>query len=529
MKDMTNGFLDAVHEQVEAHPDRIAFGDTDGEEITYRELWEGSDDLACDIRVAGTSDGPVMVYGHKSPCMIVAFLACLKAGHAYVPTDCHVPEGRVANILAQLDAGLAVAVAPLPDSVTSSRSDMLVIDDAAIRASLGKVASGTCRTPEPTWRVTGEDTQYVIFTSGSTGAPKGVEVSANDVANFMGWDQSLFDGSPMPHVFLNQALLSFDLSVTELVGALTTGGRVVALTGACESDLGRCFSEMSSSGITCWVSTPTFASMCLADPSFEERLLPRLTHFFFCGEPLRPDVVRRLHGRFPKARIINAYGPTESTVAVTSCDVSEMGEADALPVGRPRPGTRMIIKDVETGAPLPAGSQGEIVICGDTVAKGYLGQPDRTATVFGTMECDGRSIRTYRTGDLGVIDADGVVWCSGRLDSQVKLHGYRIELGERESMLQDKPGVELAAVVVRSRHGIADHLEAHVQLEDGVPEDSYAWSKEMRAVLGRDLPGYMVPRRIIVDRELPVTPNGKVDRKRLMATSDHPRMAAIPR
>lgn len=513
-----NGFLAAIHAQAEAHPGRECWRNTSGRALTYGELWDASDELACRLRerCQGAAGGaPLLVYGHKSPLMPVCFLACLKSGHAYVPCDAHVPAGRVTSILSQLPAAPALAVGELPDLSALGR-EVEAIGGGELTACLEAARRGVVRRPDPAWEVSGDETQYIIFTSGSTGTPKGVEVTAADVANFMPWDQSLFADAAEPHVFLNQALLSFDLSVTELVGALTTGGRIVALTADVTEDARELFDALAASEATCWVSTPTFASICLAEPAFGHAMMPALTHFFFCGEPLRPDVVRGLAERFPDATIINAYGPTESTVAVTAMPVAVGPDTKELSVGVPRPGTTLLVLDRQTGEPVGEGERGEVLICGDTVAKGYLNRPDKTAAAFGERELDGRVVRTYRTGDLGHVDAEGRLWVSGRIDDQVKVHGFRIELGEVECAIQDEPGIELVAVIVRTRHGIPDRLEAHVELAGEAPTDLYVWGKALRERLAHRLPSYMVPRRIVVEDEMPKTPNGKVDRRAVM-------------
>ena len=510
-----NGFLDAVCRMAARYPDRTCVANTSGRSITYRELWDASDELACVLAEHVGGREPLMVYGHKSPLMPIAFLACMKSGHAYVPTDVHVPAGRVSDIESQLGDAPVLAVGDLPDLGRPVGQ----IGGDVIMGCLETARSGAARRPVACRPVSGDETQYIIFTSGSTGAPKGVEVTSADVANFMPWDQSLFAEADSPRVFLNQALLSFDLSVTELVGALSQGDSILALTADVEQDMGSLFEALGASGVTCWVSTPTFASVCLADPSFCEELLPKLTHFFFCGEPLRPDVVRRLRERFGRARVINAYGPTESTVAVTAGVVEPGPDDTELSVGVPRPGTTIVIADRQTGAELPAGVEGEVLICGDTVAKGYLNRPEKTAAAFGERRVAGRTLRCYRTGDLGRLDDQGRLWVRGRIDSQVKVHGYRIELGEVETALSEVEGIELVCAIVRTRHGVPDRLEAHVQLEGERPADLYAWGKAVRERLGTRLPAYMVPRRIVVDDELPVTPNGKVDRRRVMAAA----------
>lgn len=512
--DVRNEFLASIYAQVQAHPQRVCWRATQGDALTYQELWDSSDELACSLHELIPSHAPLLVYGHKSPSMVLCFLACLKSGHAYVPCDTHVPPQRVSAILSQLPHAPVLAVEDMPNL---GEKDPLpeIISASHIDTCRSRAADGQVRRPQSSWSVAGSQTQYIIFTSGSTGTPKGVEITADDVAHFMPWDQSLFADAQSPAVFLNQALLSFDLSVTELVAGLTTGSTVVALTSEVLEDPRVLYDEMAYSGATCWVSTPTFASACLADPSFSHELMPRLSHFFFCGEPLRPDVVRNLHERFPEVAIINAYGPTESTVAVSAVRVETMGDVQVLPVGHARPGTTFVIIDPETGSELPHSTSGEVLICGDTVAKGYLGKPEQTAAVFGERDVAGHTIATYRSGDLGMLDEDGMLWVSGRRDDQVKIHGFRIELGEIEATLQAEPDIKLVSVIVRTRHGIADRLEAHVELVGERPADAYAWGKALRTRLAQRLPTYMVPRKIVVEDALPTTPNGKVDRKAL--------------
>lgn len=510
-----NAFLEAVGKAATLRPESVAFVNTDGDQLTYGELWNASDELACRLRDAyGKDKSPVMVFGHKSPLMLVSFLACAKSGHAYVPTDSEIPAARVANILEQLSSPVVIAVEDLPAPAVRASGPAFIVDSEVLADVMSRGAS--VQRPDHSWCVSGDDTQYIIFTSGSTGTPKGVEVTASDVGHFMTWDLSLFSKAKAPRTYVNQALLSFDLSVTEVVAALAAGDRIFSLSSTTQLDMDAMFKALATSESTCWVSTPSFVTLCLADKSFNRDLLPQLTHFFFCGERLHPDTVSRLLDRFDGACVMNAYGPTESTVAVTAVGITQEMCSDPLPVGYPKPGTKIVIVNHETGEELPLGAEGEIVICGDTVAKGYFRNPERTAEAFEWRMVDGEMLWSYRTGDLGHVGEDGCLWCAGRLDTQVKLHGYRIELGEIESALQELPEVDLAAAVVRERHGVADHLEAHVQLSHGVPEDAYEAGKALRHKLGVRLPGYMVPRRVVFEETLPLTPNGKVDRRALV-------------
>ncbi len=202
----------------------------------------------------------------------------------------------------------------------------------------------------------------IIFTSGSTGTPKGVKITADCLNHFLEWSVGL--GGPAEEkqgaVFLNQAPFSFDLSVMDLYTCLACGGTLWCLEKEVQEDYQKLMDSLKDSGAGVWVSTPSFAELCLADPGFEERLLPRLRAFLFCGETLPCATVRRLKSRFPQAVVVNTYGPTESTVAVTEVEITDTMAAGSspLPVGRARPGTRIEIRN-EKGAALPEGEQGE--------------------------------------------------------------------------------------------------------------------------------------------------------------------------
>ena len=389
--------------------------------------------------------------------------------------------------------------------------------------------------PRDRW-VSGEETQYIIFTSGTTGRPKGIEVTAANVTCFSEWLREFPQVREGGRVFLDQAHYSFDLSEFELVGALVTGGCLHAVDeGEC-SDFRALFDDLSRSDVQVWVSTPSFADLCLVDKSFDQRLLPNLRLFLFCGETLHHTTAAKLRERFPQAVVANTYGPTESTVAVTYCQIGdkELADPTPLPVGRPRRGTELRIVDHQTGEPVPVGQTGEIMIVGDTVARGYWQDPQKTqAAFFESQMGDGTPARAYRTGDLGRIDEDGLLRCEGRLDSLVKLNGFRIELGEVEGALEALPQVQQAVVVPATKDGRVRSLCAFVVLaaggekgekpgapgqKPGSPRDALALSRELKAELARSLPAYMVPRQVRVLERMPLNANGKADRRSLAAS-----------
>ncbi|HET7723134.1 MAG TPA: D-alanine--poly(phosphoribitol) ligase subunit DltA [Propionibacteriaceae bacterium] len=507
--------IERIQDAATRHGDRPAHTYR-GQHLSYAQLWSASTLVA--ERIAGElgHDGsPVVVYGHKEHAMLVAFLGAVRTGHPYVPIDISWPADRIASVVAESRARLVVAVRPLPHGVTGE--GVKVLDGEHL--ARGLVPPGPLGALRP---VGPDDTYYVIYTSGSTGRPKGVQIPASALAHFVDWATGLADEAPAQGVpvWLNQAPFSFDLSVMDLYCSLTTGATLHSLDGATVGNARALHDELGRSDVSVWVSTPSFADLCLADPAFDAALLPRLRTFLFCGETLSPTTAGALLDRFPDARVVNTYGPTESTVAVTSVRIGpEHLDGSALPVGRAKPGTTILIRD-ESGVHLPPGQAGEIVIAGDTVSTGYLHRPDLTEAAFTRVDLDGVVTPAYRTGDLGRLDADGMLHFGGRLDGQVKLHGYRIELEDIEANLRRVSGVQQAAVLaIRGEDGVVTHLHGFVQLDhvrDGSP---LAVATGLKRELRTYVPDYMVPKVLTVVERIPMTPNGKADRRALEAGS----------
>ena len=449
--------------------------------LTWGDLKKQSDALAAHLRAALPPDSsPVAVQGHKEPEMLVGFLGALKAGHPYIPVDLSIPDDRVRRMVAAAGAHLLLGVAEIAEL---AREDVASFQPA----------------PLPF-----DAPVYIMFTSGSTGEPKGVAITAGCLAHFADWQLAEQRFAAQGEIFLNQAPFSFDLSVMDMFGALLTGGTLFSLDADTVAEQDALHGALARSGITVWVSTPSFARMCLFSPAFRRENLPALRKFWFCGETLPPPLAAELLDRFPGVELWNAYGPTEATVAVTSIRITPpmVSGADPLPVGRPMPGTGIFIRD-ERGHDLPSGTSGEIVIAGPSVSPGYIGRPDLTAQVF--FETNGR--RAYRTGDIGRL-RDGVLYYEGRRDDQVKIRGFRVELGEIDAALREHPRVREAVTLLRGDPG---ELAAYI-----VPSGT-VHAREVRAFLAERLPAYMVPARVTTLDALPLTPNGKLDRKRLPA------------
>lgn len=469
--------------------------------LTYRELWEKSEILASVIKTGGVR--PVIVYGHKSPYMPVGFLACAKAGVPYVPIDINMPENRIKDIIDSVEPQMVLTTENLPQYKEYTFLD--------IRAE--SVYEHEISIEEKDW-VKADDVFYIIFTSGSTGVPKGVQITYAALNYFTEWAFSLGGGIKRNSVYINQAPFSFDLSVMDLYMSLASESCLFTLSKEVQMNYKKLFADLEKSRAEVWVSTPSFVEMCLAEPAFSEKMLPELGRFLFCGETLTNRTAGKLQERFPGAQIYNMYGPTESTVAVTAVLVDRQinEKYRPLPVGRAKPGTVIKITD-ENGKEVPEGGSGEIILLGNTVSKGYFNNPEENGRAFFETCVDGEKQRGYRTGDQGYLK-DGMLFYGGRIDLQVKLHGYRIEMGDIEENMRRIPGVEQAAVLPVYAEGKVKYLKAFCVYRK-TEEDRHQIIKRIKTELEKLLPLYMIPKKIELIAEMPMTNNGKADRRKL--------------
>lgn len=381
--------LDKISENASNYPERMVYytekyesGEMKALSLSWKSLEEYSDKLAAYLERILSTKKPVIVYGHKHPYMIVCFLACVKSGRAYCPVDVSVPMSRMEAVIHEVEPEIILAAEPL----FGIKENILSFNEIV------SVLEGETGTIDKEKSVAAEDIFYIIFTSGSTGTPKGVQITTDCLDNFIGWAKSLGSGlkEGNHYTVINQAPFSFDLSVMDLYLVLYTGGTLWAADKNIQSDMKRLLGFFEKSDADVWVSTPSFADVCLADKKFSQELLPELRMFLFCGETLTNRTVNRLSSSFPKAEIVNTYGPTESTVAVAGLTVtSDMNETyHPLPVGRVKNGTWVFIMD-ENGEILPDGEKGEIVIAGDTVSIGYWNNKSLTQRAFGTKKIGG--------------------------------------------------------------------------------------------------------------------------------------------
>lgn len=485
--------------------DRVAMKSGTGS-ITYRELWFQSDLLADYIKDKCYGDKtPIVVYGHKNPLMLVAFLACAKSGHAYVPVDISVPRNRVEAIIDMVRPPLILATEEFKDY-----GSYFVLDITKDFVDKKRMEQITISKDD---YVKEDSVYYIIFTSGSTGVPKGVQITYGALNHFINWALSLGSNEKSHKIYLNQAPFSFDLSVMDLYMSLASESCLLSLERSVQGDYKSMFECFAKSGINVWVSTPSFVDMCMADYSFCDKLLPNMELFLFCGETLTNKTVSQLQERFPKAEVYNTYGPTESTVAVTGVRVDRKinNQYNPLPVGKAKPGTYIQIMDGEQE--LPEGGKGEIVILGNTVSVGYFKNPKENQKHFFKYDLNGISMDAYRTGDKGYIK-DGQLFYCGRMDLQIKFHGYRLEIEDVEKNLVKVPGIEKAVVIPVYEEHKVKYLKAFCIYNKPVVS-TLQTQRLVKQGMKEFVPDYMIPRKICFVKEIPMTANGKADRKLL--------------
>jgi amino acid adenylation domain-containing protein/non-ribosomal peptide synthase protein (TIGR01720 family) len=477
---------------------------------TYRELESRAGRGAARLAAAGAGPGSIVaLLTDRGLDLLAAVLAAFKAGAAYLPLDPSHPETRLADVLAR--SGAAVLVAAAAHSEKADRALQRIAADA--RPGLlflpDLLADGGA--PEPASRPgSPNDLAYVIYTSGSTGVPKGAMIEHRGLVNHLAAkiaDLGLGAGDCVAQT----ASQCFDISVWQMLAALGVGGRVEILPDEIAHDPLRLLAAVEERGVTILETVPSLLRILLDEverqpepprPSTLRWLIPT-------GEALLPDLCRRWAERYPGVRLMNAYGPTECSDDVSHFPVPEPFETARaqVPIGRPVANTRLYVADPQLAA-VPPGVPGELLVGGAGVGRGYLGEPARTAEVFVPdpwgPEPGGR---LYRTGDLARRLADGNLEFLGRIDHQVKLRGLRIELGEIEAVLAQHPGVRQAVAAVLGGARLAAYVVADP--EAGVT------AAALQEFLRGQVPEAMVPADVVLLDSLPLTANGKVDRKAL--------------
>lgn len=478
--------------QADRAPQAVALS-CGGRQMSYRELQQRANALALQLRERGAGAGDLVgLCCDRSEHMIVALYGILKSGAGFVPLDPTFPMERLA-FMAE-DAGLRHIVG---DDSTLERWQ--ATGRATIHAAQ---VTPSAEAPPPAGRA--DNVAYVIYTSGSTGRPKGVKVPHHTVQSLLAGLRTM-PGVQPHHVMLAVTTLSFDLSVFEDILPLTLGARIVIADRPTTKDGDKLRELIEREQITCMGATPsTWRLLLAAGWQGRSDMLA-----VCCGEPLPPELGRELLPRV--GSLWNGYGPTETTV-FSNFHRLEEPIPPLVPIGKPVANAQVHILDARQ-RPLPIGVMGEIFISGAGVTQGYLNRPELTAERFlPAPTADDPQRRWYRSGDLGRWRADGLVECKGRTDQQIKIRGYRIELGEIEANLATHPDLERVVVITREDQPGDVRIVAYVVPRGTMPDVS-----ELRAHLGRMLPGYMIPQHFVPLASLPLFASGKFDRQSLPA------------
>jgi len=466
--------------------------------LTYRELTDQADGMAVHLRRAGVGpDSIVAVCLERSLDMLVAMLAVLKAGGAYLPLDPAFPPERIAFMVEDSCATAVITHSAMALRFAGHSIETVLIDQPP--QAWPANATVETATPRP------GNLAYLMYTSGSTGRPKGVMVEHRNVINFfLGMDEIL---GTEPGTWLALTSISFDISVLELLWTLARGFTIVIQDD--EEKLlatGRysIAEQIERHRVTHLQCTPTLAATLVRQQGMVAALKP-LRKLLLGGEALPNALAQRLLAAID-GDLHNMYGPTETTIWSTSARVTA---GAPITIGWPIANTQILLLD-EDGRQCHSGTIGEICIGGAGVARGYWQRPELTAERFVTVDFDNGGARLYKTGDRGRFRPDGAIDFLGRIDNQIKVRGYRVEPGEVEAILLTHPAVAQAVVTSFAAAG-EDQLAAYVVAEAGrgVSRD------ELRTLVGRKLPTYMAPAVYVFLTSLPTTPNGKTDRKAL--------------
>jgi amino acid adenylation domain-containing protein/non-ribosomal peptide synthase protein (TIGR01720 family) len=489
-----------MHEFFEAHarerPDALALS-FEGKTITYGELNAQANRLAHHLRGRGL--GPERFVGillERGIDLIVAVVGVLKSGAAYVPVDPAYPPGRIEFTFR--DAGVDVVV-------TASEVEELVPEDVArVRVDVDAEAIAASPASDPDRVSRPGDVAYVIYTSGSTGTPKGVLVEHHGFANLVAVVGRDFDVAPADRVLLFSSI-GFDGSLFDVAVALAGGATLCLGTRASLLPGPDLFRTMSDERVTIASLQPS------ALAALRSNDLPELRVLMIAGEVCPGDLAQQWARQ---RRVFNGYGPTEATIGCTWYEIPYAPAAtlQSPPIGRPIANTAIYVLDRDL-EPVPVGVPGEMYVAGAGLARGYLKRPDVTAERFlPNPFAHEPGARMYRTGDVGRFRRDGSIEFLGRADRQVKVRGFRIELGEIETALAAHPSVREAVVDARGEAPGDKRLVAYY-----VPADPPPTVTQLRAHLATTLPDYMIPAAFVALPDLPLLPNGKIDRAALPA------------
>ncbi|MBD2013423.1 amino acid adenylation domain-containing protein [Microcoleus sp. FACHB-53] len=497
-----------IEQQAARTPDNIAVV-FENQQLTYAQLNTRANQLAHHLQTLGVgAETIVALCVERSLDMLVGLLGILKAGAAYLPLDPIVPIDRLSYMVQDAGASVILTQQDLAQRFSEQATPLICLDsDWEVIAQQPD--------ENPLSKATPENLVYVIYTSGSTGKPKGVAVEHRQLLNYL---YGILERLDLPEgtSFATVSTFAADLGNTAIFPALCTGGCLHIISHERATSPEALVEYCESHRIDCLKIVPSHLNALLT-ASHPEQILPK-QYLILGGEVLSWQLVEKIRQYVPSCQILNHYGPTETTVGVLTYPVHERmrDKSETVPLGRAIANTQVYILDHYL-QPVPIGVAGELYIGGDSVARGYLNQPQLTADKFITIEHLGRQdahpTRVYKTGDLARYLPDGNIEFLGRVDDQVKIRGFRVELGEISSLLAQHPSVRESVVLVREDEPGNQRLVAYI-----LPHpDAKPVVSNLKDFLQEQLPDYMIPTAFVLLDAFPLTPNGKIDRLALPA------------
>jgi amino acid adenylation domain-containing protein len=488
-------------EQVQRTPDAVAAVHM-GESITFRELNLRSNRLARYLTAHGVNgEHRVGIWMDRSLGLMAALLGTLKAGGAYVPLDPNYPQERLAFMLENAQAEVLLTEKRFIQDLPDYGGHVVCVDRDAEAISRESAEN-------PVGSIGPDNAAYVIYTSGSTGTPKGVIGLHRGVVNRLSWMWRTYPFRA-GEVCCQKTALSFVDSVWEIFGPMLQGVPVVIVPGDALKDPQRFIETLAASKVSRMVLVPSLLRALLDGLSDLQQQLPHLMIWITSGEEISVELANRFRQAMPGAKLINLYGSSEVSADVTCYEMAGELAGPRVPIGRPIDNTHLYLLD-EALNPVPVGVHGELYVGGAGLARGYFNCPDLTAEKFIPSPFHPNAV-LFKTGDLGRRLSDGNVEYLGRRDHQVKIRGHRVELGEIEARIKETDAVNDSVVVLREDHPGDQRLAAYCVAAPGCTLSP----NDLRTHLRSKLPDYMVPQHFVEMSSIPLTPNGKVDRRAL--------------
>ncbi len=494
--------FELFEEQAEKTPHNIALVHEE-KELTYSEFNKKANQMANYLRKRGAGkDSIIGIMAERSIELIVGIFAILKAGGAYLPIDPGLPRERICFMLNDSKAKILLTQkrfmgkADFSGEIINMEDEFYYTGDPV---NLPKISKP-------------DDLAYIIFTSGSTGNPKGVMIEHNSAVNILTALQSRY---PLMETdsYLFKTTYTFDVSVAEIFGWFFSGGKLVILKKDREKDPRAILKEIERTGVTHINFVPSMFNVFLDSiDKGDIKILNALKYIFVAGEAIPASTVRKFYGLTKKARLENIYGPTESTIYATAYPLDQLKDEISVPIGKPLENLKAYIMGPFHNLQ-PIGAPGELCLAGQGLARGYLNRPELTEEKFPKALWES-SERIYKTGDLAVYRPDANIAYLGRMDSQVKIRGFRVELGEIEAKLLGIKSISEAVVITKEESDGSKYLCAYIAT------DRETDISEIKNILSKSLPNYMIPPYIIRMDKLPLTRSGKIDRKSLPKPKD---------